>query len=1603
MNKTKAFLLELIHDITTELSIPLIFCLFIELFSNLQILSLSLLPLLHNVPTSSNKLSSALNHTLSYLEPFKILDPFYSEASVIAILALCCLYFGSYILIIGYVALHKGEKFRFKKELCKTASFVTMIHSKIIFYLIHCFVMKAMNSHKDFCSDASSFGCMFQRIILPVILLIVNTLITLMQELFCYQIHQYKLAYGIKTNLHNFIKFSHKYLVIMLLYFLEDSSIKILIPFNVAFTVLDLAILDSRLPFYNMKMLKLSIACSTISAACAIFSSSKFFRDGENLCLIMILAMPLIVKISLMKLNTRLLKIFSFKSLKNPFHMVQLPSLIEEYLDKNTIFPLPKKLSNATLYSMGFMSSSQIENINLSIKEGNMQDGTKETHKAVYSAALEGMEKMMQKYPRNELLSLCVAQIYYLELEDSFKALDITNRISDKHKTFAGRISLQSISRELAKFSQRMNQISSQEKQKNSHLNYFAYRNKAQILKRRIKIEIDDHIKLWKSFNDKELDVLNMVSQASKISPHTRSIMDYWKRNFEGYEVLNVNASLMYGLYLEIVQAIPYGSHTYFKKAYSSINNKWHIYKDIIDVVTGQSGIIVASVEPDKIGKIIDTSSSVKTLFKTSEHGLIGSNIAVVLPNIVAVKHNDLIKGYQKYFTGNINHNINSYAKTLQDEYFKAEVTLHVSPLIHKGVNLVGFIKKVSDYQSLMIVDPQGNVMECSKDLGISLNLNNIRRIATTKIEQLCPDFKRINQAFSIIYKTNDDEVKEGGIMPDDTIQSPKSCENSMLPLVPPSDQRHLLLSSSITTREIESPYQGSRRNRRTLSSMFKTIIEAHIERKSMTLEEAQEVWESFKNNQQIYTFYPNDNSSEELRYKAEIEPFFFDRKWYQIIKLKATSQNHNDNKPVTSIAMTPIVNILDNFADTFPNEDERTEDDKNKGSAEQQSQDLLFIRKNERFMSTQLVSAGTKHSDSNNMFEESTNDPVKKVKLNKTRSVVTSQASQEMTAQKLNDSLKIEKLSPSSRLVITLVYFAVIAIICSISTHLMYTTDSLNEMQSSINIIKTVNTRLAKTIFSWQATVVLYSRSVRLRPIDFRIPVYQKVSIDASMAVLKNAKELTEQADKLQKKHIVEALYAKTVSLWEPLDGTLFNDKAIDQFSANQVLLSYYLSTARYKGSYYDLNGSREFLFAINNTANDYLLTLEKSVDDLSDFFEKTKDTNILVLILITIVEILSVLSPLILILVILVIVVKTYKKFFQAICKINDQSLSLRVAQLENISKLFENHLEDDISSFQNFKLQARLSIKAASKKATSVNYSRTFQLRNLTIYLLRYISIAAILVMIIITLIAISLSKSIKGLENLDSINKKALTIYQTGAQIRMIPTTFFMDIIFYNNTNYKIRNNDPSDELTKQLKILDNVNNIFLSTFKDGEKNTISDPVIQDVLNGNVCNYVTAQYQPNCLIGTKGGSYGLLGLNAFYTQVCGVIKDWVNAGSKTFALGSTMSALYSNKNNNTHFAIFDAYDYLTNYLVDNFIEETEENKNQMQEMFYQNIGVVLVSMILIRVFVIKKLQVFDLGIRRILRIIPYKIIEENKGIAGYLARNFEDELKVLKQLG
>ncbi|RZK03930.1 MAG: hypothetical protein EOO43_22880, partial [Flavobacterium sp.] len=380
------------------------------------------------------------------------------------------------------------------------------------------------------------------------------------------------------------------------------------------------------------------------------------------------------------------------------------------------------------------------------------------------------------------------------------------------------------------------------------------------------------------------------------------------------------------------------------------------------------------------------------------------------------------------------------------------------------------------------------------------------------------------------------------------------------------------------------------------------------------------------------------------------------------------------------------------------------------------------------------------------------------------------------------------------------------------------------------MSLIGAVNQRLAKTIVAWQALLILYTRSIGLRPMDFRVPKYQAIVIESSIEMLENGQQLMKKVDTFGDEDIVRTFYEKSISFWEPEDHTLFDNQKIDSFIGHSVITEYNLFFGRYSGNLTDLAGSRRTLFAINNTANDFMISLDHTISAISIFFDKTKTSNIRLLNAIVSLETFFVVIPCVLILVILMMTVKLYSQLFQAICKVHNNSLAWRIKHLEHILGLFNENIEDDISCFYSFKWQESVkqrTLRDADK--TNIYSSRKYSGQSLWIYGLRYISLAIILTAVIIALIMTSLHRSIENFNELDNINKRVNTVYDIASKVKMTMPSYYFSAIFFESSNYKIRNKDPIEEMLRYLDALGNANNILIESLTN-DNNEIDDPLI-----------------------------------------------------------------------------------------------------------------------------------------------------------------------------
>jgi len=157
------------------------------------------------------------------------------------------------------------------------------VHSKVLFFLLHCFFTKgidlSMSSCRDFLCSERKWAVIFSM------LLVINVALVLTKEVFCYTIHYQKRSpHAVKNNLHSITVAFQKTLFLILIDLVNNSKDAVIL-LNILFTLQTLLILYRRLPYYNLVILKLSIYCTGISALFSLTSLARIFNHHNDILL----------------------------------------------------------------------------------------------------------------------------------------------------------------------------------------------------------------------------------------------------------------------------------------------------------------------------------------------------------------------------------------------------------------------------------------------------------------------------------------------------------------------------------------------------------------------------------------------------------------------------------------------------------------------------------------------------------------------------------------------------------------------------------------------------------------------------------------------------------------------------------------------------------------------------------------------------------------------------------------------------------------------------------------------------------------------------------------------------------------------------------------------------------------------------------------------------------------------------------------------------------------------------------------------------------------------------------------------------------------------
>jgi len=1350
----------------------------------------------------------------------------------------------------------------------------------------------------------------------------------------------------------------------------------------------------------------------------SLTSLARVFKYDDDILLFTFLSIPLVIKISLMTLKTIQTRILTNLP-TNPYYAVHLPALIDQNCMKAVLFTVDRQVNKATLYSMAFMSGHVGDFAGM-----DQETASEEIRKCAFNIVSKKMSDLLRSHMKNELLLITLAQIYLAELRDNFRALSIVNALKNKKLSTNGTLSLQVLSKVL--YNKEHEELQEESQSQSIHFEYFSYKKKSLAFKMLIKAEIAENLKIWKMVQAGTVHTKNLIEFAEKAHESAKEVARYWARHFQFNQYKYINPCLMYGIYMEVLQALPFGGVQLMQKAYTALGNKWHLNKDLIDIIKKKNAIIVASIMPESLGKVIETSASAKELFQTPSQGLVGSNVAVIMPSFIGSRHNNFIKKYQRdqrYHQPKSN--FISYAKTFNDDFFKVELMLNLFADSVRGLNVAVCVKKVGDFETLIVVDEYGAIVECSKSIAKTLNLSAL----TSKKDQIslrtvCPDLNKVDQAFSMIYKP----VK---LLNKETIVE----ESQMFT---EGGNGKVGLPQKETTNLFSSETLATRANQKLLKTIHEkeTLFTENDEKQQakyhpsdvMKKEDAEKLCEKYREGHQVYFNPYGGNNQSSVQMRVEIEPMVIDGLLYKILRVQQSNQQSltkllekfqdeagSTNSHSGPTLMKHSLKIskeekteleISTFAENFPTARERERETDFSQIADKSTtlgmalgvETKKSVKEPAKNAKSQILSEKAKTS-TNHIATSKT----KKLGGNKENSIIASSMSKRTTTKRFKDALRTSTQNPTVRLSIWMVYLAIVIIIASICLGYIYSVGSLTDMNDSMDLISLVNLRLSKTIITWQSVLVVYMRSVGLRAIDARVQQYQSVVVSKSLEMISNSNEVLDTINNLENRDISETFFEKSIAFYDPTDKTLFNGGQIDAMAANNILTDYDLYVGRYTGSVLELNKDPKVLFSMNNTANDYFDNLDNTISYVDNFFESTKAKNMNLMKIITTLEMLFAFSPLILIALLMYWTVQKHSKLSQVFTKIQDTSIQWRVQQLESLTAHFEQNLEDTIVDYNESKYykstntikSSFVGIKDSKKPGISTRIiRRNYRLRSLTLFVLRYLLLAGAMTALTINFLSLSLVTSIENLTNLDQIKSQVVTTYQVSSDIKMILPAFYFTLSTINDTDFTLKYLPPVVEVTRAMQGLGNATKNLLEALSyDGG---FDDATIYDILDGDVCAYVTDTYKQNCSAYTNGNSFGLLGLFGRYETVCSYMTQYFASSGWTWETTKDFLVPFGIALENVHFVIYDACDSLSLYIVKYFNSTVESEKEKILTLFVASLAVVVISMMVLRGVVLRKLHRLNLAVKKIVDIIPFRMAYENKVITYYLGREMKKEL-------
>jgi len=542
-----------------------------------------------------------------------------------------------------------------------------------------------------------------------------------------------------------------------------------------------------------------------------------------------------------------------------------------------------------------------------------------------------------------------------------------------------------------------------------------------------------------------------------------------------------------------------------------------------------------------------------------------------------------------------------------------------------------------------------------------------------------------------------------------------------------------------------------------------------------------------------------------------------------------------------------------------------------------------------------------------------------------------------------------------------------------------------------------------------WEYLLIIYARANQLRPIGAGIASYQSTVLKRTLKLMEEDRILQNRLQDSHNMDMIENFFNKNYSLWLPYQGVAFSGTKIDTFSAANAMANKDLKVAYWTKSPLLLYENDDILFTINNTCNQILMNGEKQIADASVIMSNIISTNQTLVSVLLGLETFAISSVVLFLLLVIRVILQSYSKLFRVLSRVKEEVMHQRIEELNAIRECFTKNVEGkDFSQkitqyLENDHRAVKKGVTKAKTKGHTGSSSRhredKFIMKDLTKKALKNLVLACFLVIIISGGFFTAYFTASSTFTDLEVKNNRLTIAHKLGYSFDQLLGAFYFTMIFYNQTEFKFRYGPPVSQFDVFLDYLSSANEQLLSSLADEDTGEI-DPVLQDFLRADMCSYVNPSVLATCLTVSYGGANGLLAMNTQYLQFNSIYYQKF-LQTPTFVAAQTLLVNYAMSITSMISVFPEAYEFLRTYLVDSFNKKIEDQKGESLTIFIIILVALAGSTGIIQIITIARLKEIDIGIRKILKIIPFAMIQENRLLGFYLKNEFKKELDDIKQ--